>query len=118
MSDDSDDSADGYDALADDWSDYAEVPWRAQVLWPVVDELLPDVDGALPDVARRARDEDSLRHRLPSAPKGTLKPLTALVRVFNTGDAEINKMGRLSKIHQNCRARLSAPVHRPDESRS
>lgn len=46
MSDDTDDSADEYDALADDWGDYAEVPWRTQVLWPVVDELLPDVAGA------------------------------------------------------------------------
>ncbi|MFC7193995.1 class I SAM-dependent methyltransferase [Halosimplex aquaticum] len=34
-----------YDALADDWSEYAQVPWREQVLWPVLDELLPDLDG-------------------------------------------------------------------------
>ncbi|QLH81661.1 class I SAM-dependent methyltransferase [Halosimplex pelagicum] len=36
---------DHYDALADDWRDYAAVPWRAQVLWPTLDELLPDLDG-------------------------------------------------------------------------
>jgi SAM-dependent methyltransferase len=36
---------DHYDALADDWSDYTEVPWRTQVLWPTLDELLPDLDG-------------------------------------------------------------------------
>ncbi|WP_436926960.1 class I SAM-dependent methyltransferase [Halosimplex amylolyticum] len=34
-----------YDALADDWSEYAQVPWRAQVLWPTLVELLPDLDG-------------------------------------------------------------------------
>jgi len=38
-------SDDHYDALADDWRDYTEVPWRAQVLWPTLDELLPDLDG-------------------------------------------------------------------------
>ncbi|QLH77206.1 methyltransferase domain-containing protein [Halosimplex rubrum] len=37
--------SDHYDDLADDWSDYAAVPWRAQVLWPTVDELLPDLGG-------------------------------------------------------------------------
>jgi len=36
---------DHYDDLADDWRDYAEVPWRAQVLWPTIDELLPELDG-------------------------------------------------------------------------
>jgi len=38
-------SDDHYDALTDDWRDYTEVPWRAQVLWPTLDELLPDLDG-------------------------------------------------------------------------
>jgi len=38
-------SDDHYDDVADDWSDYAEVPWRAQVLWPTLEELLPDLDG-------------------------------------------------------------------------
>ncbi|WP_436908936.1 class I SAM-dependent methyltransferase [Halosimplex marinum] len=36
---------DHYDDLADDWSDYAEVPWRGQVLWPTLTDLLPDLDG-------------------------------------------------------------------------
>ncbi|ELZ30563.1 type 11 methyltransferase [Halosimplex carlsbadense 2-9-1] len=36
---------DHYDDIADDWSDYAEVPWRAQVLWPTLEELLPNLDG-------------------------------------------------------------------------
>ncbi|QPV64210.1 methyltransferase domain-containing protein [Halosimplex litoreum] len=38
-------SDDHYDALADDWHDYAEAPWRAQILWPTIDELLPNLDG-------------------------------------------------------------------------
>ncbi|WP_135364558.1 class I SAM-dependent methyltransferase [Halosimplex halophilum] len=38
-------SDDHYDDLAADWSDYAEVPWRAQVLWPTLTDLLPDLDG-------------------------------------------------------------------------
>jgi len=46
MPDDTDDSADEYDELAADWSAYSEVPWRAQVLWPVLEELLPEVEGA------------------------------------------------------------------------
>ncbi|WP_123537840.1 class I SAM-dependent methyltransferase [Halosimplex salinum] len=45
MADDSEVAA-HYDDLADDWSEYAQVPWREQVLWPAVAELLPDLDGA------------------------------------------------------------------------
>jgi len=38
-------SDDHYDALAEDWSDYTEAPWRAQVLWPTLTDLLPEPDG-------------------------------------------------------------------------
>ncbi|WP_459191722.1 class I SAM-dependent methyltransferase [Halosimplex sp. J119] len=38
-------SEDYYDSLADDWSEYAQVPWREQVLWPVLESLLPALDG-------------------------------------------------------------------------
>ncbi|WP_415380418.1 class I SAM-dependent methyltransferase [Halosimplex sp. TS25] len=34
-----------YDVLADDWSEYAGVPWREQVLWPTLEALLPDLDS-------------------------------------------------------------------------
>lgn len=34
-----------YDALAADWERFVDSPWKRNLLWPTVTDLLPDVDG-------------------------------------------------------------------------